>query len=107
MSALKRHGVNIYENSHWRLGKERLIMEQDHITTRRGCIVIPVFLLVADLVPIIPIMTVVNYSVQDYVSETISFSGPVQNGFRMFCTSERFWDALWPQYSVLIYHPVP
>lgn len=55
-------------------------------------LVIPVFLLVA-LSAIIPIMTVVNYSVQDTFGSNVFFWAGTE-WFQDVLRSERFWDAL-------------
>ena len=57
--------------------------------------VLPVLLLVA-FSAVIPLMTVVNYSVQDTFGNNVSSSGPAPTGSRRCCTptaSGRRWGA--------------
>ena len=50
--------------------------------------VLPVLILVA-ISAIIPLMTVVNYSVQDTFG-TMNFSGSARNGFKRYCHRSDF-----------------
>jgi glycerol transport system permease protein len=54
-------------------------------------LVLPVLVLVA-FSAVIPLMTVVNYSVQDTFGNNVLLGGP--EWFERRCRSDRMWDAL-------------
>ena len=67
-------------------------MQEKTVNQKAWFLVLPVLALVA-FSAVIPLMTVVNYSVQD-TSAAISFSGPGWSGSTRLLHSERMWNAL-------------